>query len=295
MPSIRVIIGCDVDPVLPEVIHPGLGDSIWSNLHGVGKYLDDLKYLPPIAWLIRSDESVRVATGSYDSGFSFAKEAWRTLEDAGHELGWHMHLITRSGDTFVFDDDPGWLAESHAALQQHFCISTIRTGWDYGSTVAFNRFAELGVELDFSSLPGNRVWWNIFGRSITIDWLHSPITPYRMASEGYTRSGRGKIWEVPVTQFKNPLMRTLRRYGRRLTHGCVSWHGLRNKTLEITHRWETLPIPTGDTMAFYFHTDGLIAEGMENFHRNIDLLKRHFECEFVRPKNLIPYLEKTHG
>ena len=95
----KIVIGCDVDPVLPQrLTQPPAGD-IWQCLAYVDRLMDALgNDAPPITWLIRSDESVRFSTGDFASGYVTRHGMWQSLVARGHELGWHFHLMS-------YDDD----------------------------------------------------------------------------------------------------------------------------------------------------------------------------------------------
>src|SRR5260370_5946825 len=91
----KILIGCDVDPILPPLLSHPLSNDIWKCLGYLSSLLDMAKgSLPPITWLIRSDASVRFATGDFGSGYTMRRCLWETLVADGHELGWHMHLMS---------------------------------------------------------------------------------------------------------------------------------------------------------------------------------------------------------
>jgi hypothetical protein len=282
-----VLIGCDVDPELPHLLSEPPRDDIWAPLDLIPSLVEALgDALPPITWLIRSDETVRHATGEYASGYTSRREMWSSLAARGHELGWHMHLLGRdeSSGTFVFDPRPTWLPEAHAALARHFPIVSTRTGWDYGSDFLFRTLDELGVEIDFSALPGHRAWYRFGATTVHVDWLRCPEHSYRPARDSYQRPGGEDaldLIEVPVARFPIRPLAMVRRFVWRVLHGCVSLRGLGRTTKTIATRWDGLPVSRNDVWVFYFHPEDLTPEGIGNMRENVERLRRLPGLEFV--------------
>ena len=99
--------------------------------------------MPPITWLIRSDESVRFATGDFASGYRLRQELWNSLASRGHQLGWHMHdyrarprLGLAARDVVRLDDRFGL----------HPKLAPLETAW---------RAGELGLLWDRQSRRGS--------------------------------------------------------------------------------------------------------------------------------------------
>ncbi len=197
--AVKILLGCDVDPVLPPLLEqPPTGD-IWGCL----AHIDELvrmanDTLPPITWLIRSDDSIRFCTGDFASGYRSKQTLWRSLEARGHELGWHVHTwsFDEHRGCFLFEPVPPWLAAAHAALADCFSVRATRTGWGYGSTALFQRLDQLGVIVDFSALPGYVVWHRIGPEDVKVDWLRCPATartiPRATTTSAPARSGCSK-------------------------------------------------------------------------------------------------------
>jgi hypothetical protein len=292
----KILIGCDVDPVLPAVLASPPSEDIWSCLKLLDRLVESLgPALPPITWLIRSDESVRFATGAFDSGFLARASFWRSLIDRGHEVGWHMHLMSfdHARRCFAFDAAPAWLPPAYAALAAHVNIVATRTGWDYGSNHLFGELQRLGVQVDFSALPGNIVWHHAGPDTVLVNWLRCPGTPYCPAAQDYQRPGRMQLLEIPIAQFHNPVSGVARRGFWRLSHGCLSLAGLRNRTLTITQPWPDLPKSPGPVWAFFFHPEEVEGEGLPSFARNLERLRGIPGVEFVTCSSLVqaPSLE----
>ena len=281
----KILIGCDVDPVLPAALtRPPEGD-IWAPLDRVPVLMRALgSDLPPLTWLIRADETIRFSTGDFASGYRSREAMWNDLANRGHELGWHMHLLSRDAElgAFTFHPRPDWLGEAHAALAELIPLRATRTGWDYGSNFLFQELDRLGIEVDFSALPGNRVWCR-YGRRFEIDWLRCRNAPYRPARADYQRPGSDplRLIEVPVAQFRNSAIGTFKRIVWRLLHGCLSPRGLQNKTRLLTDPWGELPAATSDVWAFHFHPEDLTEAGIRNLAANLERLRRIPGVEFV--------------
>lgn len=292
----KVLLGCDVDPVLPPLLATPCGDAIWSCLRLLDGLIDSFgARLPPITWLIRSDESVRFSTGRFDSGFAIRSSFWRSLIDRGHEIGWHMHLASfkRELGHFGFESQPPWLRAAHEALAAHAPIAATRTGWDFGSNHLMDQLESLGVRVDFSALPRSIAWQRMGTDTITVDWLRCPDVPYYPATGDYQRPGQMDLLEVPIAQFQNPVTGMLRRAAWRLSHACLCLAGLRNRTRILTEPWSVLPCSPGPVWAFYFHPEDLAGNGLSHFIRNIDRLRAVPGVQFVTASRLVDAIEQS--
>ena len=292
----KVLIGCDVDPILPPRLSQPPQWDIWEPLSRISDLLTVMgENLPPITWLIRSDESVRFCTGDYASGFLTREKLWSDLVARGHELGWHMHLFTydRSYGAFLFDEHPQWLGAAHAALAAHYDVRATRTGWDYGSDFLFGELAKLGIEIDFSAIPGNRVWQRFGPSTVNVDWLRCPERPYRPSATDYQRPGDDSLplVQVPIAQFRNSMPGQIKRYAWRLRNGCFTLRGLDRRTRLMTDRWDGLPDTDRDVWAFFFHPENLTPRGIQDFSRNVERLRAQSASEFVTASSLTRWLE----
>ena len=280
----KILIGCDVDPVLPPLLDRPPSGDVWSCLGNIDELVRVARHtLPPVTWLIRSDESIRFCTGDFASGYRSKQTLWESLENRGHELGWHVHLwsFDAGRGCFMFDPSPPWIAEAHAALAACFAVRATRTGWDYGSAALFQTLDRLGVVVDFSALPGCVAWHRVGREDVKIDWLRCPATPYHPASDDYQRPGGLRLLEVPVTTFKNSVPRAVLRWGWRIRHRCWSLTGLGTRTRMLTQRWDEAPVARDPVMTFYFHPEDLTGEGLANLMRNVATLARLPGAEFV--------------
>jgi hypothetical protein len=280
----KIVIGCDVDPILPPLLSHPLNNDIWKCLDHLNCLLDVAKgSLPPITWLIRSDASVRFATGDFASGYTTRRKLWETLVADGHELGWHMHLMSfdnRFGD-FEFDPDPEWLSDAYRALSAYYNVQSTRTGWDYANNALFQKFEALGILVDFSALPGNLSWLPVGQQTLFVDWSHCPEEPYHPSPADYQRPGNLNLLEIPITQFPNSIVGMARRVAMRVKNRCFAMSGMRNKTKTVASRWHVAPRSNSAVWAFYFHPEDLTRRGLSNFLSNLDYLRSLGDAEFV--------------
>jgi len=292
----KIVIGCDVDPVLPQTLTRPLSDDIWSCVDRVDALIEEMgSALPPITWLIRSDASVKFATGEWASGYLSREKKWRRLAERGHELGWHMHLWSLDEKTgvFRFDAEPSWIAEAHQALSKLFPVSSTRTGWDYGSNFLMNSLDRLGILIDFSAFAEGISWIRVGKDTVMSNWLLTPNGPYRPDRENYQKSGQNplRLVELPLTDFRNGLAGRMKRCAWRAANGCFSLRGLHRRIKTLTEPWEGLP-HANQVMAFYLHPEDLTNEGRANFVRNIALLAKLPGAEFVTASNLAKSIQK---
>jgi len=282
----KILIGCDVDPVLPAVLRSPPDVDIWEPLNKIDRLVAAMgDVLPVITWLIRSDESVRFCTESYASGFISRRKLWRGLTDRGHELGWHMHHLSfsRQHGSFCFDPAPSWLPAAHAALEEHFHVRATRVGWDYGSTVLFNSLDKLGIRVDFSAVPGNIGWHRAGPDRVVVDWRRCLPVPYHPDRDDYQKEGPNalRLLEVPITQFRNSVLGMAKRCTWRIGNRCFSMAGLRNKTLKMTDPWPSVPAFGSGVSAFFFHPEELTEIGVSHFVRNVERLRQLQDIDFV--------------
>jgi hypothetical protein len=285
----KVLIGCDVDPVMPAKLDGRTEEDIWRPLELVQELREMLAdAMPPVTWLIRSDESVRHISGAFDSGFTARARMWNELLESGHELGWHMHILSRSNGGLALDHEPAWLDDAYAALARHYEVRATRTGWDYGSNFLFSELARLGVRVDFSALPGYHVWMPVGREQLVIDWVGAPKAAYRMSRDDYRKPGGTPLdlLEVPVSMFRNPPLGCAKRYVWRLRHGYLSPSGVRSKMRLITDPWDDLPETPNGIGVFYFHPDNLESDGIRQFAANVRRLRQD-DVEFVTASTLL--------
>jgi hypothetical protein len=79
---------------------------------------------------------------------------------------------------------------------------SVRMGWDFHNNATLNKLANLGIKIDFSSLPGLRTKmpsrdarpYNIF------DWINSPRTPYMPSKTDYRRGVKEDERAMAITE-----------------------------------------------------------------------------------------------
>lgn len=282
----NVILCCDVDPVFPGALASPTGLGVWECLSHI-RLLRRLmgRDLPRMTWFLRSDESIRFATGAFDSAYSCQRDLWQQLREEGHELGWHVHTMSFSeaSGIFEFDRKPAWLREAYETLRLDFPVRSARTGWDFGGTDLLNALEDLGVESDLSALPGNMIWQKIGSRWIFIDWHRAPAHPYFPARDDYQAesSVRRALLEIPVYQFRDRLSGRCKRYAWRVVHGRLSLRGIACKTRVVAQHWPTAPAPGPDVAAFFFHPYDLSGEGITRFRLNLEKIRSIPGVRFV--------------
>ncbi|MGA3212317.1 MAG: hypothetical protein ABSD20_13505 [Terriglobales bacterium] len=284
----KIVIGADVDPHLPAILDSRPTGDIWLTTDGIStlKALMGAE-LPPITWLIRADDSIRFATGSFASGYESRARLWLELMGSGHELGWHFHCMSMQSGVNCFDPDPAWFHEAHQNLSRHFDIRAVRVGWDFGSNRVFDLLEEAKVRVDFSALPGNLTWHRCGSVKLVVNWQGCPELPYYPSRQDYRKEGSRDaraILEIPITQFKNDSAGVIRRVCWRVAHGNFSMEGLGHKTRLMTQSWTSLPKlvePNAECWAFYFHPEDLTAAGVQNFVENARRLRAMPGAEFV--------------
>jgi hypothetical protein len=292
----KILIGCDVDPVLPRVLRARPNGDVWRSLDGIPRLMERAGAgLPALTWLLRADASVRFCTGAYDSAYVARSAMWESLRSSGHELGWHIHAMSfdPARGRWRFDPSVPWLEEAHGTLVRHFPVFATRTGWDYADGNLLRRIARLGVRLDFSALPGARGWIEGTGDSIPVDWQVTSSAPYRPSGRDHRRPGLDAlpILEVPITQFRARPVEIARRVVWRLLHGETSTLGLTSRTRLLTLKWKGIPKSDHGCMAFYFHPEDLLGAGMDTLLGNIERLRALQGCEFVTARALADWLE----
>ena len=280
----KILIGCDVDPIAPAASNSPSGRDIWRCIDHLERLIAATKgRLPPITWLIRADESVRVRSGDFASGYTSRRALWQILAANGHELGWHMHLMSYDAHRgrFGFDPHPKWLTEAWQAISACYQVRSVRTGWDYASNALFRQLESFGIAVDFSAIPGGLAWHSVGSDRFVVDWSRCGGTPYHPSADDYQAPGSMSLLEIPLAQFPNSLVGMAGRLAKRLANGSRSLSGLRTVTRTMSDPWTAMPTSEGAVWAFYFHMRGLAGAGLEHFLRNLEYLRNLPDAEFV--------------
>ncbi len=238
-PELWVLIGCDCDPDTParggasyDSRQPLRWRGISDGLAHFGEVRRGLarelpQSLVKVTWCVRADQQIRELHGSYAWAYTAFETTWRQLSDQGDEIGWHPHVWRWSEDASVWyqeaEDESwssGWLPDAHEALSEAVGhpVRVARTGWEYHSNASMRIFADLGLTLDFSAVPGRRTPGFRVADSDHIhefeDWSLSPEHPYRPSAADYRRPARPgeeqlDIWEVPKAAFRSRFWRAM--------------------------------------------------------------------------------------
>jgi len=176
--------------------------------------LTDHKGQPPIfTWCLRVDYQVKSIHGSYSAILEKHADFLRSLEDTGDELAWHPHFWnfdSKRNQWYQEVDDVDWqvnmLREAHAAYISMLPgrARSVRMGWDYHNNDTFATLEELGVEVDFSGIPGIQILprKNNQGGENFYDWYLSPNRPYYPAINDYRSEADRK--EEACTLLESP-------------------------------------------------------------------------------------------
>jgi len=208
--SIYVVIGCDSDPDRANLIDNLPANTLsWRGvLEGIPKAKERLQQIhdsdgrmPVFTWCLRVDYQIKRFYGAYNYFLKEHKDFLLDLEKDGDELGWHPHFWNYDEaldlwyqDCFNIEWQVQMLKEAHAAYHEVFPgrARSVRMGWDYHNNHTFGTLQELGVEVDFSGLPGLQIQpKNERIRSANFfDWSLSPNRPYYPARADYRREAK---------------------------------------------------------------------------------------------------------
>jgi peptidoglycan/xylan/chitin deacetylase (PgdA/CDA1 family) len=156
----------------------------------------------PATWFVRADNQLAEVYG--DAAWLLAERAalWGDLRGAGHDLGWHPHIVRRENGAFVPETDDVRCAEAlrgvHASLAAGgFTFTASRIGEAFHGNESMRTLAELGLAVDSTAIPGRRR----ADAARRFDWSGTPNGPYRPSAADYRVPGEPAldIVEVPMT------------------------------------------------------------------------------------------------
>jgi hypothetical protein len=127
--------------------------------------------------------------------------------------GWHPHLLRWSGHTGNWQQeyrDYQWISQSLANTyedlqSQGFNVLFSKMGWCFHSNTSMKTLSELGIEADFSALPGAKAPGRLIdGRSLQdrYDWSRTKPLPYHPDERDYQSAGDLRILEIPLTTYE---------------------------------------------------------------------------------------------
>jgi hypothetical protein len=211
------------------------------------------------------------------------------------------------------------LKTSYGALNQHYEVDTVKTGWCYMDDETMETFRALGLQNDVSAMPFQRYeprpqdGQAYFG---AYNWSRTGYEPYRPAPCDYQQSdlaklrydnGNRSLWEMPVTVGDSALVTMLenavlslrrrqwpkRRAAQRNISLKLGFHPFLFRSL-WANAWERLREGKEPLVHFYFHPDECLPEGrsalrpyhLGHFKRNLNRVladARHlgFEVKFM--------------
>jgi len=311
MPTLPVAMVVDVDPdwrSAGQSSRAYSGEMKWDGLgRGVPLLLDSLAGIrdadgSPVrfTWLLRSDEQMASTYG--DSAYladEFA-DFWRRRREAGDEIGWHPHTWRYSETEHLWyqeHTDEDWvrecLREGWTSLARRFPIRAAKAGWTYHDNQTMRTFAELGVKVDLSALPGMAHHGSVPGTSHPLgdyDWSRAPQEPYHPRSDDYQVPGDGHslpILEVPNWTYPVGALRRLEHQVR-----GRSWRDFANPAkspLLVGRAFRQLPY----TVPFvcYFHPEELLSPswmfGSEHVAQNLVRLLEACETQGLRSRFVV--------
>lgn len=160
-------------------------------------------------FFLRADEQTKTLYGSFSDIFT-------KFHDEIHEsfnVGWHPHLLRWSEALKCWHQefqDNEWiqtmLTDCWDNLQsQGFRVEYTKMGWCFHNNSSMKTLSDLGVEADFSALPGARSPGRLVGGSSyqdRYDWSKTKPRPYRPSERNYQSSGALGILEIPQTTYE---------------------------------------------------------------------------------------------
>lgn len=200
MPRLDIVIGCDADPDRHELTGASPSEKLqWTGIrNGIPLFKERARTLvdssgkqPVITWCWRSDEQIAQLEG--DAAFipRVEKTLMESLSRDGDEHAWHAHvwkLNEKTKQWYQESHDSAWqrtmLQSSYLALKDALGESpvSLRTGWTFHNQTTFSTVAALGVQVDFSALPGLRIdppAVDVKSGANYFDWMQTPFLPFK--------------------------------------------------------------------------------------------------------------------
>lgn len=341
---VYVVIGCDTDPdrvtFNPDaarattLIWRGLTDGIPRAKKAV-ESIRDADGKPPIfTWCLRADHQVKTAHGSYAYVMETFAELLLELERSGDELAWHPHFWNHDsahGGWYQEYRDVNWQIDMlrgafdacERALPGRF--RSARLGWTYHNNSTFAELEKLGIQVEFSALPGHRIdpGRRAGPNANFFDWSITPNHPYYAAAADYRRPARDgeparTMLEAPVFVSRSRAWSLFRGavLARKMKAAGQLLLALRHPSYFITitgrpalfapvQNEARLVLKRSDTvfLVTYFHPDELLETGntvyslehlVQNLKNLIDLAERESaSLRFVRACDLPALLQKS--
>ena len=151
-------------------------------------------------WFVRLDHHMKTIYGCPDYIFTKYKREISYLRELGHEIGWHPHCYSNSGNKWSQNVDTSKilkeLNELIPLVKSHH-LNVARMGWGFQTNEIMRHLSERGFTVDSSAIPRPRYQWE---DSIK-DWTSTPLYPYYPSIHDYRIPGDNhlQILEVPMS------------------------------------------------------------------------------------------------
>jgi len=308
MPTLPVTVVVDVDPdwrLAGRSARPYSGEMQWEGLRrGVPLLLESVARLrdadgKPIrfTWLLRSDDQMASTYGDPAYIADEFADFWHRRMDAGDEIGWHPHTWRYSEAERLWyqeHSDEDWvqhcLKEGFRALARRFPVRAAKPGWTCHDNQTMRTFAELGVKVDLSALPGMIHHGSVPGTRHPLgdyDWSRAPQEPYHPRPDDYQVPGNSHalpILEVPNWTYPVGALRRLEHQVR-----GRSWRDFANpvKSPSLVGRAFENP-PFTVPFVCYFHPEELLSPswmfGSKHVARNLAQLLETCKARGLRSR-----------
>jgi hypothetical protein len=183
--------------------------SAINTFEAVGDKMKDFGLTFKADFFLRADEQIRALYGSYSE--IFTKFCDDVRESFG--VGWHPHLFRWSASSRCWHQefrDDEWMHKMLTECcddlhSQGFQVKHTKMGWCFHNNHTMKALSDLGIEADFSALPGARSPGRLIdNRSLQdrYDWNRTKPQPYNPSETDYQSLGSLRIREIPATTYK---------------------------------------------------------------------------------------------
>jgi hypothetical protein len=293
---IYVIIGCDTDPDRNDFLNNLPSDTLsWRGmLEGIPRAKEELQNTndsygnePIFTWCLRADYQIKKIYGSYNYIIREHQDFLIELEQSGDELGWHPHFWKDDNSQWYQECfDVNWQTEmlknAHAEFMEIFPerAKSVRMGWDYHNNNTFSTLQELGVNVDFSGIPGLKIKPKEEStRSVNFfDWSLTPNNPYFPSKQDYRR-------EVKDNEKPSLLLESPNYVSKSIIWGFISGLVLSKKMKDIRPLLNAFRRPT-----YWINITGkpkLFAPIIDQAIRMINYEKKIFFVTYFHPDELL--------
>ena len=215
-----VMIGCDCDNDRKKFNKKITKNEIsWEGFLNLYNYFNKARDIitnqtglkPALTLNIRSDIQVKLTNGTYNYCYELFDKYLSSQYQEIDEIAWHHHNYKLVGNKLIQEmNDESWIKnhiyDSFKAIKNHK-ITTLHTGWCFQNTATMNAYNDVGIQIDYSALPGIGITQ---GNYCLYDYLklksndiyYPDISDYQSKGDDQNR-----IIEIPVTTVKSELLR----------------------------------------------------------------------------------------